>query len=79
MRYTPVGVRAPDIAGTAAPKFEMYAPMFAYVRMRIAVKRCSASIATAASLTWSRPWLSERNVSERSASHFTGRPTLRAA
>jgi hypothetical protein len=53
--------------------------MFAYVRIRIAVKRWSLSIATEASLTWSRPWLSERNVSERSASHLTGRPTLRAA
>src|SRR5262249_54048676 len=39
----------------------------------------SASNAISACVTWSRPWASVRNASERSATHFTGRPILPAA
>ena len=38
-----------------------------------------ASMASSAWVTWSRPWASDMNDSERWAVHFTGRPSLRAA
>ena len=46
---------------------------------RIARKRPSASSASSATFSWSRPWLSERKLPERSSVHLTGRPSLRAA
>ena len=39
----------------------------------------SAARASSAFVTWSRPWASARNDSERSARHFTGRLSLPAA
>ncbi len=39
----------------------------------------SASSASAASVTWSRPITSARKVSLRSPVHLTGRPSSRAA
>ena len=56
-----------------------YAPMFDTVCVRTARNLPAASSASSASVTWSRPWPSLRKLSERSAIHFTGRPSRRAA
>ncbi len=42
---------------------------------RTARKRPSASSASSATFSWSRPWLSERKLAERSSVHLTGRPS----
>ncbi len=52
-----------------------YAPILATVLTRSARKRPSASSASAASVTLSRPWASAMKDSERVSIHFTGRPT----
>ena len=39
----------------------------------------SASSASSAVTSWSRPWLSDTKLPERSSVHFTGRPSARAA
>ena len=46
---------------------------------RTARKCPSASSASSAVTRWSRPWLSETKLPERSSVHFTGRPSARAA
>ena len=53
--------------------------MFAMVCTLSAVKLPSASIASSAWVTWSRPCASDRKLSVRSPVHFTGRPTFLAA
>ena len=53
--------------------------MLATVSTRMPWILCSASRASSAVVTWSRPMASERKVSLRSPVHFTGRPSARAA
>ncbi len=52
--------------------------MAAWVSTRSPVTRPSPSIASAARLTWSRPWASVRLASVRVAVHLTGRPVRMA-
>ena len=53
--------------------------MFEVTCTRIPVMRLLASNASSAVVTWSRPMVSERKLSPRSARHFTGRFSIRAA
>ena len=52
--------------------------MFATLRVRSARNLPLASIAISPSVMLSRPCVSDRNASDRSDAHFTGRPSLRA-
>jgi hypothetical protein len=54
-------------------------PILPKLVMRIARKLPSASSASSAVSSWSRPWLSETKLPERSSVHLTGRPSARAA
>ncbi|MDT4841842.1 hypothetical protein D3C72_1569020 [compost metagenome] len=64
------------MVGTLLAKVDRYAPMLATVCTRIARNLPSASSASSALVTWSRPCASVRKDSLRSAVHLTGRPTF---
>ena len=61
------------------PMAVRYAPMSPSASTFSARKLPSASIASARSTVIALPWWSDRKLSERSAHHLTGRPSLRAA
>jgi hypothetical protein len=57
----------------------IYAPTSAIQSNRIARNVPSAARASSPWITLPRPWLSERNASDRVDIHFTGRPVAFAA
>jgi hypothetical protein len=79
VRYTPTTFFTVLPVGGSVVALLRYAPRFPKPVIRTARKRPSASSASSASTSWSRPWLSERKLSERESVHFTGRPSSRAA
>jgi hypothetical protein len=79
VEYWPASSVAYRIVGTHDENVERYAPRLAVVFTSIARKRPSRSSASFARVTWSRPCASVMNDSERSAVHFTGRPSCFAA
>ena len=78
-RYTEVVTFATMASGMMAEEPTGTAPMLPSSSMRSARIRPSRSRASAPLKCWSRPMCAARNSSERSARHFTGRPSLRAA
>ncbi len=79
MRYTEPTIRPPAMVGTKGPALEQYAPRLAVVSIRTARRLPSASKLPVTSVKLSRPWLSLKNISERSPVNLIGRPRAMAA